>query len=158
MLFADRHRRELKDCDADASVVTISISTTRMASENYGFMAPVKAALIHRSCSSQSRSASSLASVSTPSPRAAENLGPAGIGIRRLTFLPSKSPPEGRPDPEAADVAFLLSPFERDQCPAIVTTPACRSTTSIANRPAPAACLIVADPAAIAIPLPEVVN
>ncbi len=31
--------------DRDASVVTISISTTRMASENYGFMAPVKAAL-----------------------------------------------------------------------------------------------------------------
>ena len=29
----------------DGSVVTISISTTRMASENYGFMAPVKAAL-----------------------------------------------------------------------------------------------------------------
>jgi enoyl-[acyl-carrier protein] reductase I len=31
--------------DADGSVVTISISTTRMASENYGFMAPIKAAL-----------------------------------------------------------------------------------------------------------------
>lgn len=31
--------------DRDASVITISISTTRMASENYGFMAPVKAAL-----------------------------------------------------------------------------------------------------------------
>ena len=29
----------------DASVVTISISTTRMASENYGFMGPIKAAL-----------------------------------------------------------------------------------------------------------------
>jgi enoyl-[acyl-carrier protein] reductase I len=29
----------------DASVVTISISTTKMASESYGFMAPVKAAL-----------------------------------------------------------------------------------------------------------------
>jgi len=29
----------------DASVVAVSISTTRMASENYGFMAPVKAAL-----------------------------------------------------------------------------------------------------------------
>jgi enoyl-[acyl-carrier protein] reductase I len=29
----------------EASVVTISISTTRMASESYGFMAPVKAAL-----------------------------------------------------------------------------------------------------------------
>lgn len=36
----------LKDClNNDASVVTVSISTTRMASENYGFMAPVKAAL-----------------------------------------------------------------------------------------------------------------
>lgn len=31
--------------DEDASVVTVSISTTRMASESYGFMAPVKAAL-----------------------------------------------------------------------------------------------------------------
>ena len=31
--------------DQDASVVTISISTTRMASESYGYMAPVKAAL-----------------------------------------------------------------------------------------------------------------
>jgi enoyl-[acyl-carrier protein] reductase I len=36
----------LKDLFApDGSVVTISISTTRMASENYGFMAPIKAAL-----------------------------------------------------------------------------------------------------------------
>ncbi len=31
--------------DSRASVVAISISTTRMAAENYGFMAPVKAAL-----------------------------------------------------------------------------------------------------------------
>jgi enoyl-[acyl-carrier protein] reductase I len=31
--------------DPDASVVTVSISTTRRAAENYGFMAPVKAAL-----------------------------------------------------------------------------------------------------------------
>jgi enoyl-[acyl-carrier protein] reductase I len=31
--------------DSDASVVTISISTTRMASEDYGYMAPIKAAL-----------------------------------------------------------------------------------------------------------------
>ncbi|MCR4573400.1 MAG: SDR family oxidoreductase [Lentisphaeria bacterium] len=29
----------------DASIVTISISTTRMASENYGYMGPIKAAL-----------------------------------------------------------------------------------------------------------------
>lgn len=36
----------LKDVLArDASVVTIGISTTRMASESYGFMAPIKAAL-----------------------------------------------------------------------------------------------------------------
>jgi len=36
----------LKDLlDADASVVTVSISTTTMASENYGYMAPIKAAL-----------------------------------------------------------------------------------------------------------------
>lgn len=36
----------LKDLlDTDASVVTISISTTRMASESYGYMAPIKAAL-----------------------------------------------------------------------------------------------------------------
>jgi enoyl-[acyl-carrier protein] reductase I len=36
----------LKDfLNPDASVVAISISTTRMASENYGYMAPIKAAL-----------------------------------------------------------------------------------------------------------------
>ena len=36
----------MKDLLADdASVVTISISTTRMASESYGYMAPIKAAL-----------------------------------------------------------------------------------------------------------------
>jgi enoyl-[acyl-carrier protein] reductase I len=36
----------LKDLlSKDASVVTISISTTTMASENYGYMAPIKAAL-----------------------------------------------------------------------------------------------------------------
>ncbi len=36
----------LKDLlDPDGAVVAISISTTRMASENYGYMAPIKAAL-----------------------------------------------------------------------------------------------------------------
>jgi len=34
----------------DASVVTISVSTTRMAAENYGFMGPVKAALDSTIC------------------------------------------------------------------------------------------------------------
>jgi len=36
--------------DNDASLVTISISTTRMAAENYGYMAPVKAALESSLC------------------------------------------------------------------------------------------------------------
>jgi enoyl-[acyl-carrier protein] reductase I len=36
--------------DKQGSVVTISISTTRMAAENYGFMAPVKAALDSSLC------------------------------------------------------------------------------------------------------------
>jgi enoyl-[acyl-carrier protein] reductase I len=36
----------LKDLlEPDASIVTVSISTTRMASESYGYMAPIKAAL-----------------------------------------------------------------------------------------------------------------
>lgn len=35
---------------ASGSVVTVSISTTRMAAENYGFMAPVKAALDSAVC------------------------------------------------------------------------------------------------------------
>lgn len=41
----------LKDAlDKNASVVTISISTTRMAAENYGYMGPVKAALDSSLC------------------------------------------------------------------------------------------------------------
>ncbi len=41
--------KELLD-PAHGSVVTISISTTRMAAENYGYMAPVKAALDSSIC------------------------------------------------------------------------------------------------------------
>ena len=40
--LAEAFRPALTD---DAAVVTISISTTRMAAENYGYMAPIKAAL-----------------------------------------------------------------------------------------------------------------
>lgn len=36
--------------DKNASVVTVSISTTRMAAENYGYMAPMKAALDSSLC------------------------------------------------------------------------------------------------------------
>lgn len=41
--------REMLDAE-NGSVVTISISTTRMAAENYGYMAPVKAALDSSVC------------------------------------------------------------------------------------------------------------
>ena len=43
LIAISNHFKEL--LAKDGSVVTISISTTRMASENYGYMAPVKAAL-----------------------------------------------------------------------------------------------------------------
>ena len=46
MLLIDQSLQALKELfDPDASIVAVSISTTRMAAENYGFMAPVKAAL-----------------------------------------------------------------------------------------------------------------
>ncbi|MFM7159307.1 MAG: SDR family oxidoreductase, partial [Planctomycetaceae bacterium] len=41
--------RDLLD-RAQGSVVTVSISTTRMAAENYGYMAPIKAALDSSVC------------------------------------------------------------------------------------------------------------
>lgn len=43
-----KHFKEL--LDENGSVVTISISTTRMAAENYGYMAPIKAALESSLC------------------------------------------------------------------------------------------------------------
>jgi len=43
-----KHFREM--LDKKGSVVTISISTTRMAAENYGYMAPIKAALESSLC------------------------------------------------------------------------------------------------------------
>ncbi len=48
LLAISNHFREL--LEEDASVVTISISTTKMAAENYGYMAPVKAALESSLC------------------------------------------------------------------------------------------------------------
>ena len=48
LIAISNHFREL--LDRKASVVTISISTTRMAAENYGYMAPVKAALESSLC------------------------------------------------------------------------------------------------------------
>jgi enoyl-[acyl-carrier protein] reductase I len=43
-----KHFKEL--LDVNGSVVTISISTTKMAAENYGYMAPIKAALDSSLC------------------------------------------------------------------------------------------------------------
>jgi enoyl-[acyl-carrier protein] reductase I len=43
-----KHFKDL--IDENGSVVTISISTTRMAAENYGYMAPIKAALESSLC------------------------------------------------------------------------------------------------------------
>jgi enoyl-[acyl-carrier protein] reductase I len=49
--YADGFCKHFKDMlDASGSVVTISISTTRMAAENYGYMAPIKAALESSLC------------------------------------------------------------------------------------------------------------
>lgn len=48
MIAISNHFKEL--LAKDGSVVTISISTTRMAAENYGYMAPVKAALESSLC------------------------------------------------------------------------------------------------------------
>ena len=49
LIALSRSLQELIDHD-HGSVVTISISTTRMAAENYGYMAPVKAALDSSVC------------------------------------------------------------------------------------------------------------
>ncbi len=48
LLAICKHFKEL--LDENGSVVTISISTTRMAAENYGYMAPIKAALESSLC------------------------------------------------------------------------------------------------------------
>lgn len=48
LISISNHFKEL--LGDDASVVTISISTTKMAAENYGYMAPVKAALESSLC------------------------------------------------------------------------------------------------------------
>lgn len=49
LIAVSNRLRDLLDPDT-GSVVTISISTTRMAAENYGYMAPVKAALDSSLC------------------------------------------------------------------------------------------------------------
>jgi enoyl-[acyl-carrier protein] reductase I len=99
----------------EASVVTISISTTRMASENYGFMAPVKAAL-DSSLAFLAKSFSSFSEVrfNAVSPGLLKTSASAGIpGYVDSYLYAERATLRGRAvqtSEVAAAVAFLLSP------------------------------------------------
>lgn len=99
----------------DASVVTISISTTTMASENYGFMAPVKAAL-DSSLAFLAKSFSKFSSVrfNAVSPGLLKTSASAGIpGYVDAYLFAEQVIPRGKAvaTQEAANAAcFLLSP------------------------------------------------
>lgn len=99
----------------DASVVTISISTTRMASENYGFMAPVKAAL-DASVAFLAKSFSNFSDVrfNAVAPGLLKTSASAGIPGYVDSYLYAEQVTlRGRAvqtDEVAATVAFLLSP------------------------------------------------
>ncbi len=99
----------------DASVVTVSISTTRMASENYGFMAPVKAAL-DSSLAFLAKSFSRFSEVrfNAVAPGLLKTSASAGIpGYVDAYLYAEQVIPRGRAvsTQEAANVAaFLLSP------------------------------------------------
>ena len=99
----------------NASVVTMSISTTRMASENYGYMAPIKAAL-DSSIAFLTKSFSSFSQIrfNAVAPSLLKTSASAGIPGYLDSYLfaehviPRKSPVQTE---EAAAVAvFLLSP------------------------------------------------
>jgi enoyl-[acyl-carrier protein] reductase I len=106
----------LKDLlESDASVVTVSISTTRMASENYGYMAPIKAAL-DSSLAFLTKSFSRFSQVrfNAVAPGLLKTSASAGIPGYVDSYLfaeqvvPRKAAVQTQ---EAADVAaFLLSP------------------------------------------------
>jgi enoyl-[acyl-carrier protein] reductase I len=106
----------LKDLlEPEASVVTVSISTTRMASENYGYMAPIKAAL-DSSLAFLAKSFSRFSKVrfNAVSPSLLKTSASAGIPGYLDSYLyaeqviPRK---EAVDTQEAANVAvFLLSP------------------------------------------------
>ena len=98
-----------------ASVVTISISTTRMASENYGFMAPIKAAL-DSSLAFLTKSFSQFSEIrfNAVAPSLLKTSASAGIpGYADSYLFAEQAIPRGRAvqTSEAAAVAvFLLSP------------------------------------------------
>lgn len=98
-----------------ASVVTMSISTTQMASENYGYMAPIKAAL-DSSLAFLTKSFSSFSNVrfNAVAPSLLKTSASAGIPGYLDSYLyaeqviPRKSPVQT--EEAAAAVVFLLSP------------------------------------------------
>lgn len=100
---------------ADASVVTISISTTRMASENYGFMAPIKAAL-DSSLAFLAKSFSRFSDVrfNAVAPGLLKTSASAGIpGYVDAYLYAEQVIPRGRAvqtEEVASTAAFLLSP------------------------------------------------
>ena len=106
----------LKDLlEPDASVVTVSISTTRMASENYGYMAPIKAAL-DSSLAFLTKSFSRFSKIrfNAVAPGLLKTSASAGIPgyvesyLYAEQIIPRKQAVQTQ---EAADVAvFLLSP------------------------------------------------
>ena len=106
----------LKDClTPDASVVTISISTTRMAAENYGYMGPVKAALDSALCFlAKSFSAFSRVRFNAVCPGLLKTSASAGIpGYVDSYLFAEAAIPRGAAvkTDEVADAAvFLLSP------------------------------------------------
>ena len=106
--------RELLDAE-QGSVVTISISTTRMAAENYGFMGPVKAALDSSICFlAKSFSSFSKVRFNAVCPGLLKTSASAGIpGYVDSYFFAEKATlrKEALLTEEVANcVAFLLSP------------------------------------------------
>jgi len=97
------------------SVVTISISTTRMTSENYGYMAPVKAALDSSVCFlAKSFSAFSRIRFNAVCPGLLKTSASAGIPGYVDSYLYAEQATLRKQavqtDEVAAAVAFLLSP------------------------------------------------
>ncbi len=101
--------------DPDASVVTISIPTTRMAAENYGHMGPVKAALDSSLCYlAKSFSRFSRVRFNAVAPAPLKTSSAAGVpGFVESYLYAERVIPRKRAiqTEEVADVAaFLLSP------------------------------------------------
>jgi enoyl-[acyl-carrier protein] reductase I len=106
--------RDLLDRD-QGSVVAISISTTRMAAENYGFMAPVKAALDSTICFlAKSFSKFSQVRFNAVSPGLLKTSASAGIPGYVESYLYAEQATLRKRAVETQEVAnavaFLLSP------------------------------------------------